>query len=97
MRSFVMYKPLKFFIISGLIPFTMGALISMRFLFYYIKGLGHIQSLILAAVLMMLGWQTIVAGFQADIIAANRKLLQDVQYRIKKLEIGNGDNGKEGI
>lgn len=98
-RSFVMYKPLKFFIISGLMPFTIGALISMRFLFYYIKGLGggHIQSLILAAVLMMLGWQTIVAGFQADIIAANRKLLQDVQYRIKKLEIGNGDNGKEGI
>ena len=91
-RSFVMYQPLKFFIIIGLIPFMGGSIIGIRFLFYYFQGMGngHVQSLILAAVLLMLGWQTIMVGFQADIIAANRKLLQDIQYRVKKLEMRRG-------
>lgn len=88
-RSFAMYKPLKFFVIMGMIPFLAGFLIGIRFLFYYFQGIGggHVQSLILAAVLLMIGWQTVMMGLQADIIAANRKLLQDVQYRVKKLEL----------
>ena len=90
-RSFAMYKPLKFFVAAGLIPFVIGILIGIRFLFFYTQGVGsgHIQSLILAAVLLMLGWQTVMMGLQADIIAANRKLLQDIQYRVKKLELGD--------
>ena len=57
-RSFAMYKPLKFFVIIGLIPFIAGLIVSIRFLFFYFQGLGngHVQSLILAAVLLMLGW-----------------------------------------
>ena len=92
-RSFAMYKPMRFFVISGLIPFLIGILIGIRFLFFYFSGSGegHIQSLILAAVLMMLGWQTIMMGVQADIIAANRKILQDIQYRIKKIELESED------
>lgn len=88
-RAFVMYRPLKFFVMIGLIPFLGGVAIGIRFLVFYFKGIGegHIQSLILAAVLLMLGWQTIVVGFLADIIAANRKLLQDIQYRIKSLDL----------
>lgn len=88
-RSFAMYQPLKFFVITGLIPFITGFLIGIRFLIYYVQGLGggHIQSLILAAVLLMLGWQTVMMGIQADIIAANRKILQDIQFRVKKLEM----------
>lgn len=84
-----MYRPLKFFVMIGLIPFLGGVAIGIRFLVFYFKGIGegHIQSLILAAVLLMLGWQTIVVGFLADIIAANRKLLQDIQYRIKSLDL----------
>lgn len=88
-RSFAMYKPLKFFVMTGLVPFVVGVLIGIRFLFFYIQGAGggHIQSLILAAVLLMMGWQTEMMGLQADIIAANRKLLQDIQYRVKMLEL----------
>ena len=90
-RAFAMYKPLKFFVIAGLIPFIVGVLIGIRFMFYYVQGVGngHIQSLILAAVLLMLGWQTVMMGIQADIIAANRKIIQDIQYRVKKLEYGD--------
>lgn len=88
-RAFAMYKPLKFFIVVGLIPFLTGVFIGLRFLIFYIQGVGdgHIQSLILAAVLLMMGWQTVMMGLQADIIAANRKLLQDIQYRVKKMEL----------
>jgi len=77
-RSFMMYKPLKFF---G----TWGTII---FLFYYINGTGggHIQSLIFSAILILMGVQTLIAGLQADIIAANRKILEDVQYRVRKIE-----------
>jgi len=91
-----MYKPLKFFLIAGGVPFVVGALIGIRFLLYYFSGFGegHIQSLILAAVLLMLGWQTVMMGIQADIVAANRKLLQDIQVRVKWLEMGGGDYGK---
>ena len=87
-RAFAMYKPLKFFVIAGLIPFIIGILISIRFLYFYFQGTGggHIQSLILAAVLLMMGWQTLMMGLQADITAANRKLLQDIQYRVKRME-----------
>lgn len=88
-RAFAMYKPLKFFVIAGLIPFLTGIFIGIRFLYFYIQGIGngHVQSLILAAVLLMMGWQTVMMGLQADIIAANRKLLQDIQYRVKKMEL----------
>lgn len=88
-RSFVMYKPLKFFLFTGLVPFFVGVLLGIRFLIYYFHGMGsgHVQSLILAAVLLMLGWQTVMMGLQADITAANRKLLQDIQFRVKKLEM----------
>ena len=47
---------------------------------------GHIQSLILASILILMGFMTIIIGLQADIIAANRKILQDIQYRVKKME-----------
>lgn len=88
-RAFIMYKPLRSFTLIGGVPFAIGICLGVRFLIYYFRGLGdgHIQSLILAAILLMIGWQTFVIGLQADIIAANRKLLQDIQYRIKDLEI----------
>lgn len=89
-RAFMLYKPLKFFTVLGAIPMLGGVVLGIRFLFFYCTGSGngHIQSLILSAILLMLGWQTVVTGLQADIISANRKLLQDMLKRIKKLEYG---------
>ncbi len=87
-RSFMMYKPLKFFGAIGSIIFLLGLLLGIRFIIYYISGsgAGHIQSLILASILILMGVQTIIVGLQADIIAANRKILEDIQYRVRKME-----------
>ncbi len=90
-RSFMMYKPLKFFSAIGSIIFTIGFLIGLRFLYFVFTGTGtgHTQSLILAAILILMGVQIIVIGLQADIIAANRKLLEDIQYRVRKMDSNN--------
>lgn len=87
-----MYKPLKFFGTLGLIIFSIGTALGVRFLFYYLggNGSGHIQSLILSAILILLGAQTIIVGLQADIIAANRKILEDIQYRVRKADCDKG-------
>ena len=89
-RAFMMYKPLKFFCIIGGIISGLGALLGIRFLIYFINGFGngHIQSLILSSMLVLLGFQTLVIGFLGDIISVNRKILEDIQYRIKEMEYG---------
>ncbi len=93
LRALMMYKPLMFFCILGIVVFCMGAALGFRFLFFYFQGVGsgHIQSLILASTLMMLGFSTIVIGLQADLIAANRKILEDIQYRVRKMDCEKND------
>jgi len=88
-RAFMMYRPLQFFCTIGSILFLGGVGIGVRFLWFFFtaagRETGHIQSLILAAVLIMLGFQTFIVGLQADIISANRKLLEDIQKRIREM------------
>jgi hypothetical protein len=50
------------------------------------EGSGHIQSLILASILLGIGFQTMLTAFLADLLAVNRRLMEDVQYRVKILE-----------
>ncbi len=85
-RAFMMYKPLQFFTILGSVPFLAGMGVGVRFLVYLYRGQegGHVQSLILASTLLMIGFMTYMIGLQADIIAANRKILEDVQYQVRK-------------
>lgn len=87
-RSFMMYKPLSFFGAMGSIIFLAGLILGIRFLVYFFggSGAGHVQSLILASTLLLLGFQTFIIGLQADIIAANRKLLEDIQFHVRKLD-----------
>lgn len=87
-RAFMMYRPLMVFSVIGGIIFTLGLAVGVRFLIFYFSGTGagHIQSLILASTLLMLGFQTFVVGLLADIISANRKILEDVQYHVRKLD-----------
>jgi hypothetical protein len=89
----MMYKPLRFFNILGGIISAIGAAFIIRWLVLYFQGFGdgNVQSLILAAMLIMIGVQFIIAGLQADIIAANRKILEDVQYRVRKMDCKNVD------
>jgi len=92
-RSSMMYKPLEFFIILGGLVSAVGLAFVIRWLVLYLQGFGdgNIQSLILAAMLIMIGVQFIIAGLQADILSANRKILEDVQYRIRKMDCKNAD------
>ena len=87
-RAFMMYRPLTFFSILGLIPFTLGFALVIRFLVFFFRGAGngHIQSLVFSSTLMLLGFMTFIVGLQADVIANNRKLLEDIQYRIRRLD-----------
>lgn len=97
-RSFMMYKPLKFFGSIGSITFLIGLLLGIRYLVFFFTGgaMGHVQSLILASTLMMLGCMIGIIGLQADIIAANRKILEDVQYHVRRIDYeSTKEQGKE--
>lgn len=96
-RIYTMYRPMRVFMTAGLISALIGTLIGIRFLIYYFggSGSGHIQSLILAAVLLIIGFQLGTLGLIADLISSNRKLLEDVLYRVKKLELNaHGENSE---
>ena len=86
-RAFAMYRPLHFFGIIGTIPFSLGIILGIRYLIYLYHDpmTGHVPSLILAAILLLMGFQTYVIGFLADIQAGNRKILEDIQYTHRKL------------
>ncbi len=87
-RIYTLYEPFKTFLTIGAVVFGLGFLLGLRFLYYYFTqgGVGHIQSLILAAVLMIVGFQVAMIGLLSDLLAANRRLIEDLLYRIKKME-----------
>jgi len=86
-RSYVRYKPLKALLITAMLPLIAGLFLGARFLYlYYIGDAGHVQSLILAAILLIISFQIIVLAFVADTINANRKIEEEILYRIKKKE-----------
>ncbi|MGA1868910.1 MAG: glycosyltransferase family 2 protein [bacterium] len=87
-RIFMTYKPFKFFAIPGTISFAFGLLIALRFLYFYLTGNGggHIQSLILAGLLLGMGFFLCVIGLVADLISVNRKLLETLNWRVQEIE-----------
>lgn len=86
-RIFVIYRPFRFFGTIGITLFTLGFLIGLRFLFKYFEGngSGNIQSLILASILLGMGFQTLLIAFVADLLSANRKLLEDLRFKTAQL------------
>lgn len=89
MRIYTMYRPMKVFLIGGFISVCIGLLIGLRFMYFYMigNGNGHIQSLILAAVMMIVGFQLGTLGLIADLISNNRKLLEETLYKVRKIEL----------
>ncbi len=87
-RIYAVYRPLKTFFAIGAVLLLFGAVIGARFLWYYFNGEGggHVQSLILAAVFLISGFQTCLIALLADLISVNRRLTEDVLIRMKKLE-----------
>lgn len=91
LRALMMYKPLYCFTLVASVPGVIGFLIGIRFLVFYFggRGNGHTQSLMLACTLLIISFITFVIGMLADVISANRKILEDVQYHIKRQEYQN--------
>jgi hypothetical protein len=88
-RIYAMYEPLKVFSYIGALIFASGLALTIRFLYYYFTGagLGHVQSLIISAVLMIVGFPVLLIGLVSDMISGSRKLLEDLLYRIRVLEL----------
>jgi hypothetical protein len=83
-----MYEPLKVFTYIGTLVFVAGLLISLRFLYYYVifSDTGKVQSLILSAVLMIVGFQVVLIGLLADVLSGMRKMIEDLLYRVRQIE-----------
>jgi glycosyltransferase involved in cell wall biosynthesis len=87
-RAYLMYKPMRFFLTVGCIPFLIGVALGIRFLIFYCmgQGQGNIQSLILCSILILIGVMTWVVGLLADVMAANRKILQEIQQKVRDID-----------
>lgn len=91
LRMFIIYRPFRFFAILASLFFTIGFLVGLRFLYFYLfsNGAGHIQSLILAAILIITSVQIGVIAILSELFCINRKLLEDIQRRIKLQDLQN--------
>lgn len=85
-RAYTLYRPLRVFATLGLVTLLIGVVIGLRFVYFYIVdgGAGHIQSLILAAILCIIGFQTLLIGLVADLVGFNRKIMEEVLYRLRR-------------
>jgi len=86
-RSYITYQPFKTFFYCALVPGVIGAILCARFLYYYFSAAsaaGHIQSLILAAIMLIIAFLLMVLGILADLIGANRKLIQETLFNARK-------------
>lgn len=88
-RAYAMYRPLRIFSAIGATLIVLGALPGARFLFFYVSGerTGHIQSLILAAILIIVGFQVLLIGLLADVMSASRRIMEEVLYRLRRLDL----------
>jgi len=93
-RIFMTYKPMRFFMLPALVLLAIGAVIGFRFLWFYFQGQGsgHIQSLIFGAVVILVGSQMAMFGFIAELFGNNRKLLEEVQWRVRRMEYDRDAN-----
>lgn len=88
-RAYTMYRPMRIFFFLGGVMIAGGVALGARFLYYYLQGQGGgmVQSLILTAVLLIVGFQTVLIGLLADLIGFNRKMAEETLYRVRRMEI----------
>lgn len=92
-RIFMTYRPLQFFMILGSVPFSLGLILGIRWVWLFLqfgRELQRIPSLILAAILLLIGFQLWMLGLVADLMAVNRKLLEDIQLRLRRSDLRSG-------
>jgi glycosyltransferase involved in cell wall biosynthesis len=88
-RAYAMYRPLRVFTTIGALLVVLGSIPGIRFVWFYVSGdrTGHVQSLILAAILIIVGFQVMLIGLLADLMSANRKLLEESLYRLRRRDL----------
>lgn len=92
-RVFIFYHPLKSFFLIGGILFGAGVLSGVIYLllqFYFLPQANNLASLVLCAILLIVGFQLCIMGILADLIGCNRKLLEDMAIRMKRIETAPG-------
>ena len=92
LRIYAMYEPFKVFVILGSLLLAGGLALGLRYAWFWWHGAitGHLQSAILSVLLLILGFQTLQWAIMADLVAANRKLLEDALYRLRKRDAERG-------
>lgn len=98
MRVYTMYHPLRVFLGLGVVLVALGSLPILRFLWYFLQGegAGKLQSLLLGGVLVILGFVAALVGVVADLIAFNRRLIEECLVRIRQLEAGDSGSVSAG-
>ncbi len=99
LRAFAMYRALRIFTAISAIMLLAGFGIGIRFLVYYLQGQGSgmIQSLILAAIFLIVGFLTFLIGLIADLVSFNRKILEEILYRLRRQDSSTAENTKDDI
>jgi glycosyltransferase involved in cell wall biosynthesis len=90
LRTYTLYRPLRVFLSLGGLLLLAGAFLGLRYIYFVIVqggSTGHVQSLILAAILLIAGFQVCLIGLMADLIGFNRRMLEDTLYRLRCLEL----------
>ena len=96
LRVYTMYRALRVFLAIGMGMILLGTVPGIRFLYLMAVGqrVGHVQSLILSAILIIVGFQVMLIGLLADLLSCNRKLLEELVYRVRKMEMAGGADVK---
>ncbi|MDY6877942.1 MAG: glycosyltransferase family 2 protein [Chloroflexota bacterium] len=93
LRFYIMYRPLRVFMAMGGGMIAGSLVLGLRFLYFFWQGggaAGHVQSLILAAILSIVGFQVCLIGLIADLVRLNRKMLEETLYRVRRMELERG-------
>jgi glycosyltransferase involved in cell wall biosynthesis len=99
LRTYALYRPLRVFLALGAVLVAGGLVLGGRFVYYFVLtggAAGHVQSLILAAVLLIIGFQVCLIGLIADLIGFNRKILEEILFRVRRAEIPTTSQGGRG-
>jgi hypothetical protein len=97
LRTYMLYRALRIFLILGGTMIGLGILLGLRFLYLFVikaGAAGNVQSLILAAILTIIGFQVCLIGLIADLIGFNRKISEEILYRVRMLELERTEEGK---
>jgi glycosyltransferase involved in cell wall biosynthesis len=99
LRFYTMYRPLRVFTAIGGVLIAGGVALGLRFLYFFLQGAGtgKVQSLILAAILAIVGFQVCLIGLMADLVRLNRKMLEETLYRLRRMELEDRDIGEREV